>query len=392
MDHELEAKELCVKPLYFLSYIGDASAAHTTEAAEIDARVAEFLEMEDPDIIIDLREVNCSGSDKYKVFWEQCKVYLQEVTTVHERRHDQVTYLAQALFVRDLIEQVKKKCPPDTPVPSAQWTRLQFWPKNSRAKSAKYYQKSLPIKMMVQKRQFRKTHPDSHYAAAVFRYMWEYAVHLRSECLFVCLDDKHRIKIGEPGFPVAAAERGRRVIVSLDKEFSVGDHDFTKFSLIPSVSLINEIPSSIEGSWYSGEVHVGLKDAVFEPSSPLRHTTELHSLLITRLQSKSVLFLYSDGGPDHRLTYISVQLSLIALFLNLDLDFLCAGRTASYHSWRNPVERIMSIVNLGLQCVGLMREVGEFRSSYQEFKQPSSVTKISSTIQRRNQAYFTTPY
>ena len=66
MDHELEAKELCVKPLYFLSYIGDASAARTTEEAEIDARVAECLEMEDPDIIIDLREVNCSGSDNTK--------------------------------------------------------------------------------------------------------------------------------------------------------------------------------------------------------------------------------------------------------------------------------------------------------------------------------------
>ena len=36
--------------------------------------------------------------------------------------------------------------------------------------------------------------------------------------------------------------------------------------------------------------------------------------------------------------------------------FLCAGRTAPYHSWRNPVERIMSILNLGLQCVGLARE------------------------------------
>ena len=100
-------------------------------------------------------------------------------------------YLVQALSVRRLIEQVKKKCPPDTHVASAQLTRLQFWPKNPRAKSAKYYQKSLPIKMMVQKRQFRKTHPDSHYAAAVFCYMQEYAVHLCSECLFVCLDDKH---------------------------------------------------------------------------------------------------------------------------------------------------------------------------------------------------------
>ena len=66
--------------------------------------------------------------------------------------------------------------------------------------------------------------------------------------------------------------------------------------------------------------------------------------------------MYSDGGPDHRLTYVSVQVSLIALFLKLDLDFLCAARTAPAHSWRNPVERVMSTLNLGLQCVGLMRE------------------------------------
>ena len=70
---------------------------------------------------------------------------------------------------------------------------------------------------------------------------------------------------------------------------------------------------------------------------------------------KPVLFMYTDRGPDHRLTYISVQLSLICLFLNLNLDYLCVGRTAPYHSWRNPVERIMSIIKLGLQCVGLAR-------------------------------------
>ena len=70
---------------------------------------------------------------------------------------------------------------------------------------------------------------------------------------------------------------------------------------------------------------------------------------------KNPLFIYSDGGPDHRLTYLSVQLSLISIFLELDLDFLCAARTAPCHSWRNPAEHIMSIVNLGLQCVGLMQ-------------------------------------
>jgi len=74
---------------------------------------------------------------------------------------------------------------------------------------------------------------------------------------------------------------------------------------------------------------------------------------------KLVLFMYSDGGPDHRLTYVSVQVSLIVVFKTLDLDFLCAARTAPSHSWKNPVERIMSTLNLGLQCVGLMREKGD---------------------------------
>ena len=52
---------------------------------------------------------------------------------------------------------------------------------------------------------------------------------------------------------------------------------------------------------------------------------------------------------------MSVKLSLIALFLELDLDYLCAARTAPYHSFRNPAERVMSVLNLGLQSVGIAR-------------------------------------
>lgn len=169
----------------------------------------------------------------------------------------------------------------------------------------------------------------------------------------ICIDDKHRVKVGEPNF--AGVERGREVIVSLHETFAVGDHDFCKFSVIPSVVLINEIPATIEESWYNGQVYVGIKDAVFEPSSPIRHATELCSILKSKCDDHPMLFLYADGGPDHRLTYLSVQLSLIALFLELDLDILIAGRTAPSHSWANPVERIMSILNLGLQSIGIMR-------------------------------------
>lgn len=55
--------------------------------------------------------------------------------------------------------------------------------------------------------------------------------------------------------------------------------------------------------------------------------------------------------------FSSVQISLITLFLDLNLD-LVAGRTAPNHSWKNPVECIMGIINLGLQCIGVMRKKG----------------------------------
>ena len=61
--------------------------------------------------------------------------------------------------------------------------------------------------------------------------------------------------------------------------------------------------------------------------------------------------IYSDGGPDHRLTYHSLQLSLISVYVNLDLGMLIAARTAPGHSWANSIERLMSLLNLANQNV-----------------------------------------
>ena len=100
-----------------------------------------------------------------------------------------------------------------------------------------------------------------------------------------------------------------------------------------------------------------------EPSSPSRHAAEVYEVLSGN-KVKPILFLYSDGGPDHRLAYLSVQLALIALSLKLDLDCLVVCRTAPYHSWKIPVERIMSILNLGLQSVGLMQRESDEKVSH----------------------------
>ena len=51
-----------------------------------------------------------------------------------------------------------------------------------------------------------------------------------------------------------------------------------------------------------------------------------------------------------------MQISFLYLFFHSDFDMLIALRTAPYHSWANPAERIMSIINLGLQGVAIMRD------------------------------------
>ena len=63
---------------------------------------------------------------------------------------------------------------------------------------------------MIQQRQFRHTHTDAHYCAARFRYLKQYALRLCERTLMACLDDKHRVKVGEPGLPVASVERGKK--------------------------------------------------------------------------------------------------------------------------------------------------------------------------------------
>ena len=46
----------------------------------------------------------------------------------------------------------------------------------------------------------------------------------------------------------------------------------------------------------------------------------------------------------------------MALFMELGLDTLVAMRTAPTLSWGNPMERVMSVLNLGLKAIALARE------------------------------------
>ena len=62
----------------------------------------------------------------------------------------------------------------------------------------------------------------------------------------------------------------------VEQHLKFSDHDFSKFSMVSSVTLFVDIPSDI---WYHGQVHVTLKEGAFEPSSPIRHSAELANFI-----------------------------------------------------------------------------------------------------------------
>lgn len=66
--------------------------------------------------------------------------------------------------------------------------------------------------------------------------------------------------------------------------------------------------------------------------------------------------MISDGGGDHRPTFVSVQLGFLSLCMKYNLSYIVAGRCAPCQSYIDPIERVMSVLNLGLQSVGVMRQ------------------------------------
>ncbi|CAG8621838.1 11761_t:CDS:2, partial [Scutellospora calospora] len=111
------------------------------------------------------------------------------ITAVDKCRHDPIVHLETAISVNDLLHQIKKKYP----------TRILI--------------------------------PNTHYASAIFHYKKEFA----------------------PEFPVAAVERGKKVVVSRNTIFAVANHDYTKTGIIPSVTMICNIPESINSDFYAGK-------------------------------------------------------------------------------------------------------------------------------------------
>jgi hypothetical protein len=93
-------------------YLETVQVSESLDQEEIDERVKQAIEMEDPDVVIDLRRLNSGSKTRYDTFWDECKKFLEEEvgTAVDDRRHSDVTHIAKAISIRDFRDQVASRC------------------------------------------------------------------------------------------------------------------------------------------------------------------------------------------------------------------------------------------------------------------------------------------
>ena len=356
----------------FQELIGDQSSADNRVCKAADERIKLILKTADESIIRDLRKNN-GAKNHFDAFWTitEQKINELQASAVNDRRHadsthngqDIVTNMSIAISARDLYErcvhEAKEEGLNDEGIPSLSWFRFQFWPKNPYTHSALNYTGRLAIRYMVQQRNIRKFSEDDHYCNALYKYAREIAIRFKDFTAFISTDDKNKIKVGEPDCPIAAVTRGKKVLVAHGHVVQAADHDFSSITLTPTVVLLNDVPNTVDDSWYRGQPFVYIKITATEPSTALRNAVEIENALIKKHGSKAnippIIILYTDGGPEHRTNFLSVKIAASFLFLSLNPDMLLHLRTAPGHSYRNPPERVNCILNLGLYGMGVMR-------------------------------------
>lgn len=323
------------------------------------------------EILADLRGIanaERKGTTCFAEFWKCVQEELDSMTVAaDERRHNGVVaYLSETISHKTLFSRAndrlssKKllgKVPDNVRVPSERWFSFQFWPTNEHVQAALQYTGRFPLKLQLQVRNLRKDHPHAYYCAKQKKLTEAWVHKFREYCTAGQPDDKANGTIGEPGTATTFLSRQRAALSSvvLD-EMRAMDHDAgsSKLRFIPSVFLLQDIPTKVDGTWLRGQVHVTLKNNLFEASEANKALAEIVGCL---KDCQPNVWLHADGGGEHHVGHPSVIAAAICMFRTMHdrVDRIIKTRGCPYHSYLHEVERVMSILNLALYGVAMER-------------------------------------
>jgi hypothetical protein len=361
----------------------------------------------------DLRAALCGGQNQFDVFFKFAENVVEDITGATAYRHgkcgvlqaDQTDRLStrnpnlvSIASLHNLIVSKMRTSPDpverEAPVPSQQLLRISLTPQNETNKIASCFTARLSLTRAICRAVMRKSNVDSHYNHKMNQYCNLFIHELNgkiyddlprlsrptidNELILskgvtkFSLDDKGSISIGEPDHPVRTNVRAKSASLVTKEDSNKAnalDHDWHRANVVCSFTLASITPTDVDGSFRHGHIIVAIKDKATQVSSSMRHAVEFSAkvrLLVARddelrkqhASSDDVpegtsmpygMVLRADGGSDRNPKNLSVQLSMLFLFMDLDVDFLILEITAADVSHVNEVEGVMPTANVVLQ-------------------------------------------
>ena len=93
------------------------------------------------------------------------------------------------------------------------------------------------------------------------------------------MDGKAKIPTVDPGGPETARSHMRKAVTTKKVTLESLDHNYHSMNLTPLIMLLCNLSEKATESFLTGQVYVGIKDSIFEPSDPLEHVVEMFSVL-----------------------------------------------------------------------------------------------------------------
>ena len=129
-------------------------------------------------------------------------------------------------------------------------------------------------------------------------------------------------------------------------------------------------------------MYVGIKDAVFEPSTALRYLCEQFKVFEMEGLSECAIHAFrSDGGPGNRVRNSSIQVALICYFLESKCDLVIGLNTCPTQSWTSPAERVMPVLNLAWGNTSLCRSKMPNNEDEEYIKSCCSMKELRKKVQ-----------
>ena len=191
---------------------------------------------------------------------------------------------------------------------------LRLIPRNQITREGKRHVKTAPVRLVRAQNSEHKEHPSTRFAKATIRYLEELAGLLGpEEVSFLSQDDKCKVPIG-----LTAANKQAPLLMHLDYLITLPDHDYviaSQHKLIPSVIGAMEVKKNCLGPdavTYSGPTNISIRSAKHLGSNAYHHLEDLKTIrtleefkpfLFSDGNSKSILIITVDGGPDENPRY-----------------------------------------------------------------------------------------